>query len=89
MYLLIISIISLLSGFSLRYWINRRKFNRRGIGGIEGFSSYEKAVGLNFLERLGKWLAYILIIIGLLYLWRFYWHRKDILKQTNVNISFN
>lgn len=72
MYLLIISMVFLLLGFTLRYWINRRKFNRRGVGGIEEFSSYEKATMLRYFERFGKWIAYILIAIGLLYVWRFY-----------------
>ncbi|CAI8894939.1 molybdenum ABC transporter permease [Chryseobacterium sp. IT-36CA2] len=77
MYLLIISIVFLLLGFSLRYLINRRKFNRRGVGGIEEFSSYEKATVLRYVERFGKWIAYILIAIGLLYLWRFYRHTDE------------
>lgn len=77
MYLLIISIVFLLVGFSLRYLINRRKFNRRGVGGIEEFSSYEKATILRYIERLGKWIAYILIAIGVLYLWRFYRHTNE------------
>ncbi len=34
MYLLIISMVFLLLGFALCYWINRQKFNRRGIVGI-------------------------------------------------------
>ncbi|UTG62125.1 molybdenum ABC transporter permease [Elizabethkingia anophelis] len=77
MYLLIISIVFLLLGFSLRYLINRRKFNRRGVGGIEEFSSYEKATILRYVERFGKWIAYILIAVGLLYLWRFYRHTDE------------
>ncbi|MGE8535770.1 MAG: molybdenum ABC transporter permease [Chryseobacterium sp.] len=77
MYLLIISIVFLLLGFSLRYLINRRKFNRRGVSGIEEFSSYEKATILRYVERFGKWIAYILIAIGLLYLWRFYRHTDE------------
>lgn len=71
---MVISIVFLILGFALRYWINRRKFNPRGVGGIEEFSSYEKATILRYSERFVKWIAYILIAISLLYLWRFYRH---------------
>jgi L-lactate permease len=66
---LVLGIIALVIGFGLRYWINRRRFYRRGVAGLEGFSSYEKSVFVRFLERIGKWVAYLLIIIGLLCLW--------------------
>jgi preprotein translocase subunit SecG len=66
---LVLGIIALVIGIGLRYWINRRKFYRRGVAGLEGFSSYEKSVFVRFLERIGKWVAYLLIIIGLLCLW--------------------
>lgn len=46
----------LMFGIALRYWINRRKFNRRGMGGSEEFSSYEKATILRYAERFGKWI---------------------------------
>lgn len=41
---LVIGIIFLVLGLALRYWINRRKFYRRGPMGAEGFSSYESSV---------------------------------------------
>ena len=63
---LVIGIIFLVLGLALRYWINRRKFYRRSPTGAEGFSSYEKSVAIKFIERVGKWLAYALIIFGLL-----------------------
>tara|TARA_R110000744_G_scaffold90708_1_gene176128 strand:- start:12261 stop:12560 length:300 start_codon:yes stop_codon:yes gene_type:complete len=66
---LVLGIIALVIGIGLRYWINRRKFYRRSVAGLEGFSSYEKSVFVRFLERIGKWVAYLLIIIGLLCLW--------------------
>jgi len=59
---LVIGIIFLVLGLGLRYWINRRKFYRRSPTGAEGFSSYEKSVAIKFGERLGKWIAYALII---------------------------
>lgn len=66
---LVLGIIAMVIGIGLRYWINRRKFYRRGVAGLEGFSNYEKSVFVRFLERIGKWVAYLLIIIGLLCLW--------------------
>ncbi|WP_313101705.1 molybdenum ABC transporter permease [Epilithonimonas sp.] len=68
---LFIAINSLVLGFILKYWINRRRFNRRGAAGIEGFNSYESALWIKMLERLGKWLAYALILFGLFFLWRY------------------
>lgn len=66
---LVIGIIFLVLGLGLRYWINRRKFHRRSPTGAEEFSSYEKSVAIKFMERVGKWIAYALIIFGVLSLW--------------------
>ena len=66
---LVIGIIFLVAGLGLRYWINRRKFYRRRPMGAEGFSSYESSVFIKLIERVGKWIAYALIIFGLLSLW--------------------
>lgn len=74
---LVLSVLTLLCGFSLRYWINRRRFYRRSPMGAEGFSSYEKSVLILFIERVGKWIAYILIIFGLLFLWNYSKQNKE------------
>ncbi|MBA0885528.1 molybdenum ABC transporter permease [Flavobacterium undicola] len=74
---LVLSILALLSGFGLRYWINRRKFYRRSPMGAEGFSSYEKSVFILFLERTGKWIAFILIVFGLLFFWSYSRQKKE------------
>lgn len=73
---LVLGIIALVAGLGLRYWINRRKFYRRSPFGTEGFSSYEKSVGVTFVERIGKWIAYILIVLGVLFLLSYYWQGK-------------
>jgi len=65
-FLLVLAILSLIIGFGIIYWINRRKFYRRNVAGLEGFSSFETSVFIRFLERLGKWLAYILILFNVL-----------------------
>ena len=78
---LIIGIIFLVTGLGLRYWINRRKFYRRGPMGAEGFSSYESSVIIKLLEKFGKWVAYALIIFGLLSLWVYSREKKEMEKQ--------
>lgn len=61
----IIAITLLVIGIGLRYWINRRRFNRRNAFGMEGFSSFERA-GMTILgERLIKFVGMILIAFGL------------------------
>ncbi|MDM1097138.1 hypothetical protein HXZ81_10820 [Myroides odoratimimus] len=65
-FLLVLAILSLIIGFGLIYWINRRKFYRRNVAGLEGFASFEASVFIRFLERLGKWLAYVLILFSVL-----------------------
>lgn len=78
---LIIGMLFLVLGLALRYWINRRKFYRRSSTGAESFSSYEKSVGIKFIERIGKWVAYALIIFGLLSLWVYYREKKEKQQQ--------
>lgn len=67
--ILVIGIIAFLIGIGLIYWISRRKFYRRNVAGLEGFSSFEASVLVRLVERLGKWIGYLLILIGLLSLW--------------------
>ncbi|CAD0002295.1 molybdenum ABC transporter permease [Flavobacterium salmonis] len=78
---LVIGILFLVLGLGLRYWINRRKFYRRGPMGAEGFSSYEKSVAIKFIELVGKWIAYAMIIFGLLSLWVYSREKKEKEKQ--------
>lgn len=77
-FILIIGILFLLSGIGLIYWINRRRFYRRNIVGLEGFSSFEASIFIRFIERLGKWLAYVLILFSILL---FYIHSQE--KERN------
>ena len=75
--LLVMGIGFLILGLALRYWINRRKFYRRGPAGSEGFSSYERSVIITLAERFGKWIAYALIILGIGFLWTARTFKKD------------
>ncbi|WP_233164544.1 molybdenum ABC transporter permease [Pedobacter sp. ASV28] len=83
---LVIGIIFLVAGLGLRYWINRRRFYRRGPMGGQGFSSYEKSVAVTLLERVGKWIAYGLIIFGLLSLW-VYSREKEAKEKTVQSVG--
>ncbi|WP_442542607.1 hypothetical protein [Empedobacter falsenii] len=52
--------------------------------GAEGFSSYESSVFIKLIERIGKWLAYALIIFGLLSLWVYSREKKEVkTEQSN------
>jgi len=83
---LVLGIIALVLGLGLRYWINRRKFYRRSPTGAEGFSSYEKSVAIKFIERVGKWIADALIIVGVLFLWS-YSRQKKAEEKASQNIE--
>lgn len=77
----VMGIIPMVIGIGLIYWISRRKFYRRNMGGLEGFSSFETSVFVRFMERIGKWLAYGLIIISIVFLWSYSRIKKDKEKQ--------
>ena len=49
--------------------------------GAEGFSSYESSVFIKFIESVGKWIAYAMIIFGLLALWAYSREKKEKEKQ--------
>lgn len=78
---LVLGIIPLVIGIGLLYWINRRKFYRRNAAGVELFSGYNTAITVRFLERMGKWIAYALFIIGILFIWSYRQMKKDKEKQ--------
>ena len=78
---LVLGIIPLVIGIGLIYWVSRRKFYRRNAVGAEGFSSFEASVFTRFIERIGKWVAYALIIIGILFIWSYTQMKKDKEKE--------
>jgi hypothetical protein len=61
----VIGFVILLAGFLLNYIIARRKFNRRNPTGLEGFSSFEKAWSIKFIERFGSLIGKILMLAGI------------------------
>jgi hypothetical protein len=51
-------------GLAVRYIINRRRFNRRGVAGLQLFSSYEKWWLTTRIEALFNFLALLAILAG-------------------------
>jgi len=83
---LVFGIFVIVVAIGLIYWINRRKFYRRSAAGVEMFSRYSTAVTVRFFERVGKWFAYALIILGVICIWTYSQMKKDKDKQ-NVEIQ--
>lgn len=57
-------IIFLLAGLALRYFVNRRRFNRRSITGMQQYKNYEQAVATTFFEKVLKIVGLALILLG-------------------------
>ncbi|MDM1376712.1 hypothetical protein [Myroides marinus] len=83
---LIVAVFGLFSGVGLIYWINRRKFYRRNVAGLEGFSSFEASVFIRFLERIGKLTAYLLIFFSII-LFFLYSSEKKRIEKNKENIE--
>ncbi|PIF45344.1 hypothetical protein CLU96_2346 [Chryseobacterium sp. 52] len=86
---LIIGLLFLIPGIAVIFWINKRKFNRRNMAGLEGFSSYEKSLFVRFLEGIGKWIAYAFIIFGLLLLWTYSREKKQQAAKAETTTNTN
>jgi len=83
---LTVAVLFLSFGVGLIYWINRRRFYRRNVAGLEGFSSFEASVFIRFLERIGKLLAYILIFLSII-LFFLYSGEKKKMEKNKENIE--
>ncbi len=59
--------ILIMLGAALLYFRRRNKFNRRNMAGVEEFKSFEHSVGNRLLELIMKIIAYLLIILGLIF----------------------
>lgn len=55
-------------GLFIRYHIGRRRFNRRGVAGLQHFPSYGKALVISTIERLFSGIAYALLLAGVMLL---------------------
>jgi hypothetical protein len=52
-------------GFLLCYFVGRRRFNRRGIGGLQQYNSYGTAIITTLFEKMVNFIGIILLLIGL------------------------
>jgi len=62
----ITGIVMLAVGIIINYIISRRRFYRRSITGMQVFKTYEHAWVTRWIERIGKLIAFLLIIGGLI-----------------------
>lgn len=60
----IVGALMFVAGFTLIYFINRKRFNRRTITGLQAFKSFEHAWSSTYLEKFGKLIGMILILAG-------------------------
>ncbi|AOM80025.1 hypothetical protein BFS30_24405 [Pedobacter steynii] len=61
----VIAAVLFIVGIVVNTSINRRRFYRRGPGGLQHYDSYGKAVATTWLERLGKLVAVVLILFAI------------------------
>jgi len=54
-----------LVGVGLRLFIGMRRFNRRGLGGLQHFKNYFVGLLTLFAEQLLKWIGTALMLWGL------------------------
>jgi hypothetical protein len=76
----VVGIVFVLLAIYLRYWRNKRKFNRRVGYGVEAFKSYDSSVLINFLEDFAHFLYYFLFIVGVIILMAAYFGGNDLMK---------
>jgi hypothetical protein len=63
-HLTVYAIILLVIGLLLRYIIGKRRFNRRGVAGLQQFKSYRIALFMTVIERLVNTIATLMIIVA-------------------------
>lgn len=51
-------------GIFINFTVNKRRFNRRGPGGLQHYTSYEASLMTRTIEKLAKLVGYALILIG-------------------------
>jgi len=65
---ILMALILMGAGLFIRYHIGRRRFNRRGVAGLQHFSTYGKAVIITAIEKLFSLMAYLCLLAGLILL---------------------
>jgi uncharacterized protein YneF (UPF0154 family) len=78
--------ILLVTGIIVKYFIARRRFSRRGPGGLQHFSSFEKGLLITIIEYVFSLLSYLLILGGILFL-GFYYSSKWFDNRRDENVK--
>ncbi|WP_439697407.1 hypothetical protein ACFGVS_03125 [Mucilaginibacter sp. AW1-7] len=65
-HLTIYAIVLLVIGLLICYTIGRRRFNRRGVAGLQYFNTYARALIITNLERLLNLIGMLLIIVAII-----------------------
>lgn len=65
------------TGIYIRIWVDRRRFYRRGVGGLQQFPSYFKSKFYTFVERILMMFSIPLIFLGIIILTRMAFHMID------------
>jgi uncharacterized membrane protein len=79
--------ILILLGAALLYFRRRNKFNRRNVAGVEEFKSFEHSVGNRLLEMVMKIIAYLLIILGLIFVFKNKSKSDSVSTKTEIHSS--
>jgi uncharacterized membrane protein len=77
----------ILLGAALLYFRRRNKFNRRNVAGVEEFKSFEHSVANRVLEMAMKIVAYLLIILGLIIVFKNKSKSGSISTRTEIQFS--
>jgi uncharacterized membrane protein len=62
--LAVYGIILCLTGLFIRYIIGKRRFNRRGIGGLQHYGNYTTAILTTIIEWVFSIIGFALILFG-------------------------
>lgn len=60
-----VAVVLLIAGITLRLILNKRRFDRRSVTGLQQFRSYWSALIVILLEKLAGLAAFLSIIAGL------------------------
>jgi hypothetical protein len=80
----VFGIIVVLVGFALRYWVNRRRFNRRNFAGLQTFNSYEQKVTVKLFERIVKLVGLGVIAFGIFLILAGYAERENVKRYNAI-----
>ena len=84
---LIWAIVFIAGGFILRFQINKRQFNRRNMAGVEEFKSYGNAYATQMIEKVGRYVGFFLIIIGIIMAISFFFRPSSGSHDTNNKVE--